>query len=294
MIATMCGIFGLISENNINTEDLNKITILSEQRGSDSSGLIWFEGDNYFGKKADFKISKLLTETTLSKTRFVMGHSRLITNGLLDNQPVIRGQVSVLHNGIIVNHDELWSSIKENRKYKIDTEIIAALTNDLLEKGLTVSEIAKRILNILKGVANCAILIKNLGKLILLSNSGSLYLGSKGSTKFFASEEYTLKSINCKNIVQVRDPVIIDVPSSSNDYEINEINVRKHNLIPELVLQSSDEALLQYEIPDLKRCTKCILPETMPFISFNNDGVCNYCENYSIRNNPKPKKNFSG
>ena len=127
MIATMCGIFGLISENNINTEDLNKITILSEQRGSDSSGLIWFEGDNYFGKKADFKISKLLTETTLSKTRFVMGHSRLITNGLLDNQPVIRGQVSVLHNGIIVNHDELWSSIKENRKYKIDTEIIAAL-----------------------------------------------------------------------------------------------------------------------------------------------------------------------
>ena len=290
MIATMCGIFGLISENNINTEDLNKITILSEQRGSDSSGLIWFEGDNYFGKKADFKISKLLTETTLSKTRFVMGHSRLITNGLLDNQPVIRGQVSVLHNGIIVNHDELWSSIKENRKYKIDTEIIAALTNDLLEKGLTVSEIAKRILNILKGVANCAILIKNLGKLILLSNSGSLYLGSKGSTKFFASEEYTLKSINCKNIVQVRDPVIIDVPSSSNDYEINEINVRKHNLIPELVLQSSDEALLQYEIPDLKRCTKCILPETMPFISFNNDGVCNYCENYSIRNNPKPKE----
>ena len=28
----------------------------------------------------------------------------------------------------------------------------------------------------------------------------------------------------------------------------------------------------------------------MPFISFNNDGVCNYCENYSIRNNPKPKE----
>ena len=49
--------------------------------------------------------------------------------------------------------------------------------------------------------------------------------------------------------------------------QINEINVRKRNLIPELVLQSSDEALLQYEIPDLKRCTKCILPETMPFIT---------------------------
>ena len=27
----------------------------------------------------------------------------------------------------------------------------------------------------------------------------------------------------------------------------------------------------------------------MPFISFDNDGVCNYCHNYKIRNRPKPK-----
>jgi len=30
----------------------------------------------------------------------------------------------------------------------------------------------------------------------------------------------------------------------------------------------------------LKRCKKCILPETFPFISFDEDGVCNYCRNY--------------
>lgn len=29
-----------------------------------------------------------------------------------------------------------------------------------------------------------------------------------------------------------------------------------------------------------KRCTKCILPATMPFIEFDNEGVCNYCRNY--------------
>ena len=27
----------------------------------------------------------------------------------------------------------------------------------------------------------------------------------------------------------------------------------------------------------------------MPFIEFNSKGVCNYCENYKKRNNPKPK-----
>ncbi len=32
-------------------------------------------------------------------------------------------------------------------------------------------------------------------------------------------------------------------------------------------------------VPELRRCTRCILPETMPFIEFDDDGVCNYCRN---------------
>lgn len=32
--------------------------------------------------------------------------------------------------------------------------------------------------------------------------------------------------------------------------------------------------------PNLKRCTRCILPETFPGIEFNDQGVCNYCESY--------------
>jgi glutamine---fructose-6-phosphate transaminase (isomerizing) len=33
----------------------------------------------------------------------------------------------------------------------------------------------------------------------------------------------------------------------------------------------------------LKRCTRCLLPETMPFISFDEDGVCSYCKDYDER-----------
>ena len=32
---------------------------------------------------------------------------------------------------------------------------------------------------------------------------------------------------------------------------------------------------------NLKICKKCILPETYPFIKFNNEGICNYCLNNS-------------
>ena len=34
-------------------------------------------------------------------------------------------------------------------------------------------------------------------------------------------------------------------------------------------------------IGKLRRCTKCVLPETMPFIEFDEKGVCNYCKNYA-------------
>jgi hypothetical protein len=35
------------------------------------------------------------------------------------------------------------------------------------------------------------------------------------------------------------------------------------------------------KIANLKRCTRCVLPETMPFIEFDEKGVCNYCRNYN-------------
>ena len=35
----------------------------------------------------------------------------------------------------------------------------------------------------------------------------------------------------------------------------------------------------------LKRCTHCLLPETMPYISFDEEGVCSYCRDYETRGN---------
>jgi len=48
--------------------------------------------------------------------------------------------------------------------------------------------------------------------------------------------------------------------------------------------------MLEYPEYRLRRCSKCLLPESMPFIRFDADGVCNYCHNYKLRNKPKPKE----
>ncbi len=48
----------------------------------------------------------------------------------------------------------------------------------------------------------------------------------------------------------------------------------------------ADESLVRYgeaSVRALRRCTRCVLPETFPFIAFDHGGVCNYCRSYRPR-----------
>ncbi len=38
--------------------------------------------------------------------------------------------------------------------------------------------------------------------------------------------------------------------------------------------------IAKQKIAKLQRCTKCVLPETFPYITFDADGVCNFCHSY--------------
>lgn len=285
----MCGIFGIVAEKPLSKSVTLDIVTHSRQRGKDSSGLIILSNNSYKAYRADYDIVRLLKEVKPYYSNILFGHSRLITNGLSDNQPVICKEVCVLHNGIIVNYDDLWPQISEKRELEIDTEIIAAIANDCLTKGWDIEKIPEQILSLCKGVVAFAMMIPSLGKLCLFSNNGSLYLGDLDGAKVFASEEYPLTRVGCHDIIQVKKPVFIDIPVATNPISILDRNIRKKNLIPNLPNISSEEKLLNYEIHGIKRCTKFILPSTMPFIKFDDLGVCNYCRNYKLRNVPKPK-----
>lgn len=286
----MCGIFGIISTKPVDKKVVMNLVKHSQQRGKDSSGLISLIEGTYNVHRADYNVVKLLKKVNPYKSNFLLGHSRLITNGLSDNQPVVREGVCVLHNGIVVNDALIWEKLSKKRELEIDTEVIAAIANESLDRGDDLSKIPHRILELCKGVVACALLIPRIGKLCLFSNNGSLYYGIKGQTKFFASEEYPLTQAGCINIVQVKEAIFLDVEISTRNIDIKDFNERKTNLIPELPLISSEEKLLEFKIHNIKRCTKCILPETMPYIKFDDKGVCNYCNNYKLRNIPKPKE----
>ncbi len=286
----MCGIFGIISPAAWPKEDLVKLTRYAQQRGWDSSGLLFLRDGAYNVHRADFPIGRLLDKARPYDTEIVMGHSRLITNGLTDNQPVVRDDICVLHNGIVVNHEAIWEKIGKVRELQIDTEVIPAIAASHLENGGAVEGIPGAVLGLCKGVVACAMALPKLGKLCLFSNNGSLYVGKKGEATYFSSERYPLEQLDCTDIVQVRDEgLIIDIPASEGDYVVVNAAGRTTDLIPPLTLRSSEEKLLLNVKPELRRCTKCVLPETMPYIKFDDEGVCNYCRHYRLRNKAKPK-----
>ena len=113
----MCGIFGSIGINKINKKKFYQIALHARQRGRDSSGLIYYDSNKYKVNRADYDIKQLLEKESNLETNVIMGHSRLITNGLSDNQPVVKDGICVIHNGIIVNDQEIWDSLDLQRNF---------------------------------------------------------------------------------------------------------------------------------------------------------------------------------
>jgi glucosamine--fructose-6-phosphate aminotransferase (isomerizing) len=56
-----------------------------------------------------------------------------------------------------------------------------------------------------------------------------------------------------------------------------------HEDIKQTMIQNWKELYSNENV--LKRCNSCLLPETMPYISFDEEGVCSYCRDYETRGN---------
>ena len=285
----VCGIFGFVGDTALDATSAKALVKHAQQRGRDSSGMVVHNKGAYQAFRGDIPIDRLLKRIP-SLGNLFFGHSRLVTNGTADNQPVLREQVIVIHNGIIVNEQAVWNEIGKEPALSIDTEAIPAIVASQLDKGATVEEAAAKVLELAEGIVASAVLVPAQGKLALMSNNGSLYLGDKSGGKVFSSERYPLTQIGAENIVQVREPVVLDVPNHDGDVPLKEWANRSVDLVPGLGVSKEEEQLLIYPTPQFRRCTRCVLPETMPFITFDDAGVCNYCLNYKPRNHPRPKE----
>ena len=95
---------------------MNSLAHHAEQRGK-TSGLILANSKRLDIYREDGRIKSLLKRVRLQDASMAVGHSRLITNGMEDNQPITRDGM-FRHNGIVVNHDGLWRRTTKTRNKK--------------------------------------------------------------------------------------------------------------------------------------------------------------------------------
>jgi glucosamine--fructose-6-phosphate aminotransferase (isomerizing) len=73
---------------------------------------------------------------------------------------------------------------------------------------------------------------------------------------------------------------ITEVTEKVSDRPVQQNRSMEYTFRPVAKSVEREVTLRLSHISLLKRCTRCILPETFPFITFDGNGVCNYCHNH--------------
>ena len=108
----------------------------------------------------------------------------------------------------------------------------------------------------------------------------------------FHLQEFSFSTMNQESAV----PSIQDVPYRITVQPISDGKPRRELVLDPAAIAihpkaSSESGLLEFNaerIQSMRRCNKCLLPETFPFIEYDELGICNYCNNYKNKNEPKP------
>jgi hypothetical protein len=312
---------------------------MSESRGREASGAVFLDNQTLKVAKHAIAASDLIRRTAWKEAarlafsehqeqaHAVLGHSRLVTNGGAhvhdNNQPVVAAGMVGIHNGIVTNVDDLWQKhAKLDRTCEIDTAVLFALLRKFIDDGLDLSAATRAVFSEIEGGASIAVTFTDSDRVLLATNTGSLYtsLNESGKSLIFASERFILEQVvsrlgsssgfELSSVAHMKAGcgIVIDLLtlehtpfSLTGDDAIAFGNRPEFRQIVDISPMQSAERPVRlpgegpYFLPSrfvdrypqhrdaiahIRRCSKCILPETMPFIEFDQDYVCNYCRYY--------------
>jgi glutamine---fructose-6-phosphate transaminase (isomerizing) len=314
----MCGIFGVICAGRGRVDaplarDLALALLKhSETRGREAAGIAVHDGREIQVLKQGGSVSEFLASPKLhalldrglaqfgpGKTIAITGHSRLATNGTQsnvdNNQPVITHGSVALHNGIVVNDRELADRYPIIApQSELDSEVLAGLLRTKLDASNDLVAATREAFAEIQGSASIAMLFDNLGIMLLATNTGSLFqlTADDGAVVAFASERFILQRVledralsaklgDCR-IEQVRANHALAI--SLDKLERRAFSLEPGRDEPPLGTKPNGHHVTIVDRSShadrLRRCTRCILPETFPYVAFDADGVCAYCRTW--------------
>jgi len=200
----MCGIVGAVAERNITAilvEGLKRL----EYRGYDSAGVAVYTNDEKLERvRRPGKVSEL--EQALAAEPLVgrlgIAHTRWATHGApceRNAHPHFSGDLAVVHNGIIENHEALREQLKALGYVftsDTDTEVIAHLLNHKLKDLNDLTVALKATVKELHGAYGLAVISMQQPDRLVAARSGSpLVIGLGLGENFLASDQLALRQV---------------------------------------------------------------------------------------------------
>lgn len=316
----MCGILGVVAGTQADFPAerfqrlLERLFILSESRGKEAAGVALATHASIRVLRKPVPASTMLrtedyratVDAALAEAGTggvaAIGHARLVTSGMqgidANNQPVVKNDVVCVHNGIIVNEARLWESDPAlERTTGVDTEVLAAILDRNARSTGSIEAAVRDAFASIYGEASIAAFFAGHAQALLATNTGSLFAATNARARvtFFASELVIARRVIADldtEFAREFGPVVhikagqarlLDLRTGALDagfaLTAGGEPLRRSEQAPARHIVTNAESTAE-RWRRLRRCTRCVLPETMPFIDFDANGVCNYCRNY--------------
>ena len=301
------------------TEAIRKLFLFSQSRGKEAAGIALANADTIVVHKDSVSAEAMLRTADYRRavargtdafferrdkhdTLATIGHARLVTNGLqgidANNQPVWRDDIVIVHNGIVTNWETLWADNPDiSPRAQVDTEVIAALIHKYILAGAPPRQALSRVFGDVYGETSVALFHRGTNELLLGTNTGSVHycVSAAGDAFFFASEKWICQKLTegkrgirgfegaQPRQLKAGNGISVDLGTLAIEESSFENGLTSPQVSPMLATQRNIEEKayrLQQAQANMRRCTRCLLPETMPFIAYDPEGVCNYCHTH--------------
>lgn len=214
----MCGIVGAVANRNVVSTLIEGLSRL-EYRGYDSAGVAVLNGQGIERVRAVGRVSNMTEKANAVNLngQVGIGHTRWATHGGVTESNahphVSKGELAVVHNGIIENHDEQRTRLK-GLGYEFvsqtDTEVIAHLIHYYHQNLPLLAATQKAVAELTGAFAISVISIKEPDHMITARLGCPLLIGLGEGENFIASDVSAVLSVTRK-VIYLEDGDVADV-----------------------------------------------------------------------------------
>ena len=200
----MCGIVGAATQRNVYKILIEGLRRL-EYRGYDSAGLSIIDASQELQTRKNIgKVAELeaVAEQDPASGHTGIAHTRWATHGepsTVNSHPHVSAGVSVVHNGIIENHESLRRELMDAGYQFLsatDTEVVAHLVHHYLKTEPDLRHAVAKTIGRLEGAYALGVITENQPNTIVAARSGSpLVLGLGIEENFIASDQMALRQV---------------------------------------------------------------------------------------------------